>query len=154
MQIGRRVMLRVLGLMGLGFLFRGLGTVEDAYATPTPTPTPAPMQAVLNTGQAVRDTLYRLLKEDGPWHPIDDPNKPHTANVHHKLDAWDHGSSPSTYDELAKELGIITKELDKVQIHPGHQHQGPKQCSGKKTLSKCDVNWRRSTRWYVSTTIR
>jgi hypothetical protein len=128
MQIGRRVMLRLLGLMGLGFLFRRLGTAEDVYATATPTP--APMQAVLNTGQTVRDTLYRLLREGGPWHKISDPNKDNTHDIHKTLDGWDHPSPPATYDVLATDLARITKDLDKVQVHPGHQHQPAKQCSG------------------------
>ena len=133
MQIGRRVMLRVLGLMGFGFLFRELGTAEDVYATPTPTPTPAPMQAVLYTGQTVRDTLARLLSKDGPWHRTNDLNKPHAVNIHSKLNTWDNPPPPpppTTYKDLAKDLGEIKKELDAVQVHPGPTHPGPKQCSG------------------------
>jgi hypothetical protein len=140
MQIGRRVMLRLLALMGFGFLFGRLGIAEDAYATPSPTPTPA-MQAVLNTGQAVRDTLYRLLHEDGPWYPTSDSNKDNANSVHRTLDGWDHGSPPTNYPDLAKELARIKKEVDAVQIHPGHQHQGAKQCSGKKDIElvRCEL---------------
>jgi hypothetical protein len=127
-------MLRVLGLMGLGFLFRGLGTAEDVYATatPTPTPVPAPMQAVFDTGKAVETILCKLTSQatGNTWYD-DDPNKDHTVEVHKKLLDWETTSRPSTYDHLGQDLGKIIFELDNVDIYKQQKHQGPKPCSGK-----------------------
>ena len=80
MQIGRRVMLRLLGLMGFGFLFGRLGTAEVVYATATPTPTP--MQAVLDTGKEVHTILVRLTTQvdGGTWYDKD-PNKGQTTRA-------------------------------------------------------------------------
>jgi len=142
MQIGRRMMLRVLGLMGLGFLFRRLGA-EDAYASATPTPTPAPMQAVFDAGKAVHTILVRLTSHnDGNTWYDNDPNKGHATLVHGRLKGWETSSRPSTYDDLAKDLDKIIKDLDVVEIHTTPAHGKPKLCTGKTDIAlvRCQMD--------------